>query len=515
MQPRKHQKTGRTRIDLFHLPQDIVMHLLRFCELNTLVRLERTCANGAGFVQEALAQLKSVDLTQQCLYSQEVRPLLRKLSSLTSLRLDCLHVPLEELQPPPSLQRLYLILCGEDFEVDLPRLFRQVPQLTYLKLKLRNRTEKRVWTGPAHPGDFHSCSEVSSTGLCLPGDFPVTSTLSSLKLRAVPQCPAQMALNDTTLQLLTRCCPALSSLCITDYTNSGSALTDAGLRLLAKRWPHIWRLRLSSRNDEAARHVSDLGLMSLLSQCSSLQDLALDSFKLLTDATLAELAVACPSLHTLSLDYTNVTGEGLQLLSGLRLRKLSLKGCRRVREEGLLELLRSQSALLKLNLSCTNGVTDSVVEALRVCEHLTSLTLNEGLVTDGIFDLLSELPLKALAVNYCSELEQLYRVESLGALSLRRLSLVGYPQLTETDVLAACSGSLDTLLRLRLDKCRSLGDSCLLSVLRSCARLQQLYMYGCQVSSSVLSRLPKLRNMKVLSVGVEGEVAAGVSYEVD
>lgn len=515
MQARKRQKTEKKRLGLFELPRDVVMHLLRFCDLVTLALLERTCANGAGYVQDTLVGLQTADLTALCLYSQEVRPLLRKLSSLRELRLDCLHIPLEELLAPASLQYLSLKLGGEDFQVDLPELIRRLPNLTFLKLTLRSRVEKRVWVTTSPTADLSCCVEAVSTGLCLSSQFPVNPAMQDIKLRAIPQCPAQLTLTDLSIQVLSRCFPGLKSLCITDYTPSAE-LTDIGLRMLVKTWPNLWRLRLSSRSEEAVRQVSDLGLMTLLSQCNQLQDLALDSFKLLTDATLAELSVSCPHIHSLSLDYTSVTGEGLQLLSSLQLRRLSLKGCRRVREEGLTELLRSQPGLQRVNLSCTSGVTDGVVEALMNCPELERLTLNEAMVSESVFSTLAEMVrLQGLAVNYCAELESLHMVQLLGSLSLTRLSLVGYSQLTEQDLLEACSGSLHTLRQLRVDNCRAIGDSCLQELLRTCPRLRHVYMLGCRISAQVVRRLPKLRNLKILSVGVGSLERSGVSYKVE
>jgi len=515
MQARKRQKTEKATVKLFELPRDVVMHLLRFCDLVTLALLECCCANGAGYVQEMLAKLLTADLTSFCLYSQEVRPLLRKLSALTELRLDCLHIPLEELTAPASLRHLSLVLGGEDFQVDLPQLLLRLPNLTFLKLKLRNRVEKRVWEFTSPSTDLSCCVEAVSTGLFIASDFPVNVHMHSLKLRAIPQCPVQLSLTDASIQTLTRCFPGLKSLCISDYTPS-AGLTDVGLRVLVKSWSNLWRLRLSSRNEEAVRQVSDLGLMTLLNHCSDLQDLSLDSFKLLTDATLAELGVACPHLNSLSLDYTNITGEGLQLLSGLGLRRLSLKGCRRVREEGLTELLKTQPGLQRVNLSCTNGVTDGVMEVLMDCSELERLTLNEAMVTDRVFGMLAEMPqLQALAVNYCADIESLHPTQLLSSLSLTRLSLVGYSELSEEDLLGACSGSLQTLRRLRVDNCRELGNSCLESLLRTCPLLQQVYMSGCRVTAQAIRRLPKLRNLKLLSLGVKSEEAQNASYKVE
>ena len=529
MIPRKRRKLPTPHSGLFDLPPDVVAYTLTYCDVPSLICLETTCWNGCGYAQEALSKVETVDLSDFCLYDEEAVSLLKKLRGVKELRMDWYHVEMEELRfVPETVEKLVLIVADDDFETDLTRLVVRLPQLTSLKVKLRNRVEKRVWAVPGGGGtfpveDFRPFVKVTTSG-CLVGRLPVAEAVKSVKVKAVPECPSsQLSLSDSTLQTLSLF-PSLLHLRITDYTSLSSHLTDKGLSSIPRQWPHLRTLQLSSHSEEAVRNVSDLGLMRLFSLCTDLEALALDSFKMMTDAAVVEMVSSCKRLVRLSLDYTNVTGEALSMIaeSGIRLKEVSLKGCRRVREEGLVEMVQSMEDLEKLNLSCTGGVTDKVVETIHdSCYYLTDLTFNEAFITPPSLSLIAELSyLRTLAINFCPDLDSFSPLSNFQYLTnLSRLSLAGYPKLTDFDLEMAVSGSIRSLLRVRVDGCSGLTDQSLSFLIENGRKLQCLYMCGSGVTKKGIERLPKAkRSLKLVRVGVaryQGVMVEDKKYEVE
>ena len=73
----------------------------------------------------------------------------------------------------------------------------------------------------------------------------------------------------------------------------------------------------------------------------------------LTNTSLLQLLCKCSAtLEDLNLDYTCISGEGLESVPVLKLKKLGLKDCESLTNTGLLQLLAKCSATLEdLNLS--------------------------------------------------------------------------------------------------------------------------------------------------------------------
>ncbi len=132
----------------------------------------------------------------------------------------------------------------------------------------------------------------------------------------------------------------------------------------------LWALAMES--DENRQKIASLSL----SQCRDI-----------TDAALSHLA-ALPELDSLDLSRTQITDEGLQAISNLKLRMLDLSYCENITDKGLQTVKQGKLSqyLKQLKLSNCKKVGDEGVRALRYCPNLTLLDLSglPKLTDDGV-----------------------------------------------------------------------------------------------------------------------------------
>lgn len=176
----------------------------------------------------------------------------------------------------------------------------------------------------------------------------VTDTGMVLYLRSAPSCLSQLSLNQT-------------------------AVTEATLEALASYVP---QLRVLSIKQTKVSHVT------ALSQMCSLQTLSLDGTGV-TEASLEHLSNH-PTLSSLSLAGIPVTdgNHTLQIISGLKLKQLTLPGRHCVTDTGI-SALSSLTLLAELDLTDYTQVTDQGVSQLSSLTRLKKLSLSNTQVSDA------------------------------------------------------------------------------------------------------------------------------------
>ena len=98
--------------------------------------------------------------------------------------------------------------------------------------------------------------------------------------------------------------------------------------------------------------VSDTGLRHLVSHCFKLRYLNTRCCSSVTDASLLSISLSCTRLRSLDLGKCDVTDNGLRHLAQRMpgLRKLSVRGCQLVGDQGVLAISRRCRGLVKLNI---------------------------------------------------------------------------------------------------------------------------------------------------------------------
>ena len=136
---------------------------------------------------------------------------------------------------------------------------------------------------------------------------------------------------------------------------------------------------LSALEFVSCHHLDDNDMFDL-ANISSIRRLGIVKCTRISDLGIAALAKG-PIHHQLqALDlsdsHRNITNTGIAALGTLTaLRELNLKGCERLTDEGIVELVKSVTGIVCLNLSDCS-ITDTSCRALsRQCRHLESLNI--------------------------------------------------------------------------------------------------------------------------------------------
>lgn len=200
-----------------------------------------------------------------------------------------------------------------------------------------------------------------------------------------------------------------------------------------------------------------------------------------------------PMIKNLNFNSTLIDGDTLTLLSeveNLRLEKLQLKRCDQLTNDGVISLIKIQTSLQELDLTCSTRITDQTIFA--VCEHLKELKVLKlrkcRLISDQAVMAIADLPqLEHLDLSECEllssaavmngiakaknlQLKELY----LSAINIcpRAITLIteNMPNLRVLDI-SYCINNVDdfavqmilknlVLLReLNLDSCERISDS--------------------------------------------------------
>ena len=289
-------------------------------------------------------------------------------------------------------------------------------------------------------------------------------------------------------------------------------VTDAALLAVAEHCPELRVLSVGG-----CYHISDTGVIALVQRCAALKSLDLENTRI-TDDAVSAAAKNCPYLEELHLgalecDFKwDVTDNALRTIAKYlpKLQALHLDDRSGVSDAGVIELVRSCTALKTLDVSDTlitdaavlaiakhcpiiedlnlyhnssgNGtvLTDESVVALgQNCPRLRNLNLNWSAVTHvGLEALGIGCPLEDLSLDHCKHVSDdgvAALVAGLSTKSSLCLNLDG-TRITKASVLAIAA-RFPKLLTLDVDAVDcDVGDEEVLALAQSCPGLRSLHV---------------------------------------
>jgi hypothetical protein len=215
---------------------------------------------------------------------------------------------------------------------------------------------------------------------------------------------------------------------ITDIVCSGNLIEESQFGLVLRECPHLFSLDISRTNafsdqlleipkDLQALNLSEClwitkdSLKKIMGVCPDLKQLVLQKNEQMNYIFWGDLA---KYKHLLRLDLANcdqLQDSDLSILfRGLNaLTELSLSGCKKISERGFLELAKSLSRLIKLDLSYSNISDTALVEIISRCKNLTSLNVSScsQLSEKGILAAVKTgLSLQRLDIAHCHIAEE-------------------------------------------------------------------------------------------------------------
>jgi len=409
----KKQKTLRsTKVDLPKLSLNLLKEIFKCLELAEQACLSRVSSFTHRAVSEIWNSTQALDLSEfPGISYQELSVILRKCPKLKSLKATCFNLKLSSLKllqdnlSELRLMRADKLIENGHFLTELKRFVNlDTLELSWKKhspstAEWKEYLESRHWKELSLRGSNYTWPRVEAQVLKC-NSMPVWLAPGLQEFRFEGNSGNYSALE--TLESLTKLrikefCPV------------------ADLRFLQtnRNLKNLTVLKLSFFYESATKRVDELLLMTLANSCSSLQKLSLDGFKHLKDASLLEFIACSPQIKSISLKYTHLTDDSLFELAKLpQLKKVTLKGCKRITQRGLCELVKAK--LSYLNLSHVRGVTDKVTCCL---DSPQNLYLENTQISDlSLRGLGSLSQLKVLCLNNCKNI-----LESSSYLHLRNL----------------------------------------------------------------------------------------------
>lgn len=203
-----------------------------------------------------------------------------------------------------------------------------------------------------------------------------------------------------------------------------------------------------------------------------------------------------PMITHLNFNSTLIDGDTLTLLSeieNLRLEKLHLKRCDQLTNDGVINLIRLQTSLQELDLTCSTRITDQTI--LAICEHLKELRVLKirkcRLISDHAVMAIAELP--KLEVLDLSECELLTSAAVLNGISKSRNEQIKELYLSAINIcpkaIALITENMPNLLVLDLSYCiNNVDDVSVQMILKNLTRLRELNLDCCErISDSGLT----------------------------
>lgn len=240
----------------------------------------------------------------------------------------------------PELEQLELQRCRNVTNGGILDLVTRCTKLNYLDLtgcpmvSSINIVRKHTHLSLTHL-DMSECSSLDDTGLnMIMLNCPL---ITHLYLR---KC---IGITDVGVRSIALYCPQVRELSLSDCTE----VTDYGLCELAKLGPSLRYLSVSK-----CPKISDTGLRQLASHCYKIRYLNLRGCLSITDATVVSLSRSCTRLRSLDVGKCDVTDNGLRQLARQlpNIRKISVRGCQLVGDQGVVALARGCPGLIHLNI---------------------------------------------------------------------------------------------------------------------------------------------------------------------
>ncbi|XP_046355053.1 F-box/LRR-repeat protein 16-like [Haliotis rubra] len=237
-------------------------------------------------------------------------------------------------------------------------------------------------------------------------------------------------------------------------------VTDAGLEVLFKKMPCIYRVEISGCNE-----ITETGLWSSLNP--KIVSLSISDCINVADDTIGAISQLLPSLYELTIQAYHVTDAALAFFSAKQsytLCILKLQSCWEITNHGIVNIVHSLPNLTVLSLSGCSKITDDGVEL--IAENLRKL--------------------RVLDISWC-------------------------PRITDASLeyIACDLGQLEELV---LDRCNHVTDIGI-GYVSTMTSLQKLYLRWCtQVRDFGLQHLYSMRNLRVLSLAGCSQISTNGLY---
>ncbi|OWR41486.1 F-box/LRR-repeat protein 7 [Danaus plexippus] len=230
------------------------------------------------------------------------------------------------------------------------------PEWNWLESRLTNRRP------PIEYIDLTDCTAVTDAGLCA-----LLHTCPSLQYLYLRRCTL---VTDAGVRWIPSYC-ALKELSVSDCTG----VTDFGLYELAKLGPALRYLSVAK-----CSQVSDSGVRTLARRCYKLRYLNARGCGALGDDGAEAIARGCSRLRALDLGATDVSEAGLQILARCcpNLKKLALRGCELIGDDGLEAVAYYCRGLTQLNIQDTPVTLRGYRAVKKYCKRCVIEHTNPG-----------------------------------------------------------------------------------------------------------------------------------------
>lgn len=182
-------------------------------------------------------------------------------------------------------------------------------------------------------------------------------------------------LSDMSMLRVSLCCTQLEVLDISHLDQ----ITDTALLGIGKSCHRLRRLWMTS-----CHQISDIGIEAVVRTNPKLEELGLSSCERVSDRCFSMIGKSCSGLVILEVELCMQLGNlamkhlAAGLASENKLRKLNVAGCRRISDEGLVEVAKNCTRLKELNVRQCDKLTDASIRAVtHNCLELEVLNLEE------------------------------------------------------------------------------------------------------------------------------------------
>jgi serine/threonine protein kinase len=193
----------------------------------------------------------------------------------------------------------------------------------------------------------------------------------------------------------------------------GTEITNAGLKLLAKKKLHVITVRNDQIDDQGMKNISEMKTLEqiLCGRNEHITDAGyaylkklpkltnLDAQRNPMDLNRITVIAQLKTLTELNLSESNIDDEELKIISSLpNLRELSLWECKKITAAGLTSLSRLQN-LQKLEISEIPWKAQDM-DFVVSCPKLTDLDINDTDVTDELVDTIAKSKITVLHLSH-------------------------------------------------------------------------------------------------------------------
>ncbi|GMF18370.1 unnamed protein product [Phytophthora lilii] len=351
--------------------------------------------------------------------------------------------------------------------------------------------------------------------------------------------------SDISMKRIAFCCSQLEHLDIS-YCK---LVTDLGLAAIGKYCNRLVSLKMVH-----CSQIRDVGVEAIVRTNSRLEVLVLSYCERISDRCFLTIGKSCPGLTRLDAEpCVQLTNNAMKYLAAMlinptKLRELNIGGCRRISDEGLLEIVKVCFGLQKVNVRLCDKITELSIRTLtHNCLELETLNVEEldalsykvfmfDQEGDGraVVDRNLLLKIKVLNLTGCTGLNDLslghvgHRAKGLESISISACTDLsdqgllwllddmldhsnGGTHLTHIDVSycprLTASGICQVILRcpsivsLNLSGCTHLSDASIIKIVDSCTKIVRLELAFCrELSDNVLYAIAKHLSLEELNL---------------